>query len=58
MNKPHGNKGNQHALKDKTLDARVAFRLPQSLKDASQKDAARLGVSASRWYLKAIEKAL
>jgi|GEM_PF-2819152 len=59
MSKPHGNTGKQNALKgDEALRARVAFRLPQSVKDAADKEAARLGVSASQWHLKAVEKAL
>jgi len=59
MSKPHGNTGKKNALKgDEALRARVAFRLPQSVKDAADKEAARLGVSASQWHLKAVEKAL
>jgi len=59
MSKPHGNTGKQNAFKgDEALRARVAFRLPQSVKDAADKEAARLGVSASQWHLKAVEKAL
>jgi len=59
MNKPHGNTGKQNALKaGEACRARAALRLPQSIKDAAEKDAERMGISPSSWYLRAVKKAL
>ena len=59
MTKPHGNTGKQNALKPgEACRARAALRLPQSIKDAVEEDAERMGISPSSWYLRAVKKAL
>ena len=59
MNKPHGNTGKKNALKPgEACRARAALRLPQSIKDAAEEDAKRMGISPSSWYLIAVKKAL
>jgi len=59
VSRPHGNTGKKNALKEgEALDARVAFRLPASVKDQAERAAKKEGLSASQWYLRAINKAL